>query len=1124
MKRLIPLIIIFLAAAAPGARAWAPETYTTTSALASGRWMKVRVSGDGLYCISNSTLRSWGFDDPSKVRICGYGGRRLPDRLSLSTYVDDLPEVQTIATGGGLVFYGLGAGEWQSSTSGDCYIQNDYSSCGYYYVGLRSGGEAPTIDTVDGTAPAANPATTFNERVHHELEQSTVPGEAGPLLLGEDFRYTASRTFSLSTPGMTSGEARLIATFVAKITGSATLSFAVNGKELERNSSDAITQPNGANATYTRSTHFFPADPRDRTDVRIAFSGGSDVAGAWLNFLTLNYPRSLAVPSSGYLVFRTQSAFAVSGVSDGAILLDVSDPRNIRRVSGSLSDRTLTVSARAGEYAIMNPGASLPAPTAEGYIANQNLHADSDFDMVIVAPRQFRQQAERLAAFHRSSDDALNVKVVTPEQVYNEFSSGTTDAGAFRRYFKMLYDRDAGSDHRLKYAILMGRTSLDIRRLTRNAPSYPVIPSWMPADQRASCSDNEGYCTDDITAMLGDDSGSSLGRDKLSIAIGRIPVTSADEAKSQVDKTLQYAAGAKKSAWKHRFLFIADDENKGDHLNQSEAMIRGFQAADKQQHMVRKVYIDTYPLIGGTVVEARNLLYRYLDEGVVWWNFIGHANESSWTGENILSYTDINNMYLQHWPFIYAATCNFLRIDGNTISGGELLYKERYGGAVGIISAVRPVYISDNGKLSAAMGRAMARRDSRGQLPTPGQIYLNAKNDVRNDDGSAAFDTNRLRFSFVGDPALRLAMPSNVVRLETIGGKPVGEGEEMPVMSALSRVPVTGSVTAPDGSVLESFNGVILVEIFDAEKSVTTLGRGDDGVESVYDDYGGRVFCGSARVVGGRFSINVSMPLEVTQNYRPATMSLYAYSTEDDTEAVGLNRNFYVYGYDESAPEDSSKPEIETFVLNHSSFRPGDTVNPSPMIIASVRDDVGINLSDAGIGHQITAVLDGNRTFNDLNVYFTPSPDGSPSGIINYPMTGISDGAHTLALRVWDTSGNSATREIEFFVRSDLAPKIFDVYTDANPASTVANFYLSHDQPDAMVTVEVTVYNLLGRKVFSDSVTGRSEMTTTTPVTWDLTDLSGNRVPRGIYLYRASITADGKHYETATRRIAVTAR
>ncbi len=1115
------------------ARAWDTSLYAPASRLSAGRWMKVSVEHDGLYQISASTLRSWGFGDISKVRVYGYGGRRQSDVLSESTYHDDLPEVQSIATNNGIIFYGVGAGEWLTDSQGTYYNQNDYSNAGYYFIGTSDITSTRAIEVVDASPTSAKPATTFTERVQHELEQVTSPGEAGPMLLGEEFRYTNSRKFSLSTPGAVDGNARIICSFVSNLSGSGgQLRFTIDGKELDAVYADRISAKSSSSyvhGVYTRTAHTFDWAPGSSGNctVGITLSVSGSCLGAWLNYITLNYTRNLSIPSEGYLTFYTsERGVSISGASEGARLWDVTDPMNIYELHGTITSGTLSAALTGrGErdLVVWNPSARFPSPKAVGYVTNQNLHGDRGYDMVIVSPSAFIEQAERLAELHRQSDDSLKVKTVTPEQIYNEFSSGAVDPGGIRRYLKMLYDTGSESGHALRYAILMARTTVDNRGLSLSAPSYPTIPSWMPAEARASLSDNDGYCSDDITAMLADNSGATPANDKLSIAIGRIPVVNVAEAQNIVDKAIQYAEGSRKTAWKHRFMFLADDQDNGRHLQQSEAMIDGCTSIDLQQHMIRKVYMDAYELQGNTIPGAREAMFRYLNEGVVWWNFIGHANTTGWTHENQLSYSDLNNMYLRHWPFIYAATCDFMRLDGNDITGGEILYKERYGGAIGIISAVRPVYITNNGWLSAAMGRALARRDDKGRFLPPGEIYRLAKNDIRDTYMNPISDDNRLRYVFIGDPALRLATPSNIVRLDSIDGRPLAP-QDMPVMAALAQVPISGSVTDPSGKVLEDFNGTALIEIYDSERSVTTLGHGENGTRETFEDYGERIYYGAAEVRSGRFSLSVNMPSELSQNYRPATMSLYAYSTEDDTEAIGLNRDFYVYGYDESVATDDKAPEIESFVLNHSTFRSGDTVNPSPMIIASVRDDVGINVSTAGIGHQMTATLDGRKTYTDLSFYYTPADDGTASGVINYPLEDLQNGNHTLSIRIWDTAGNSATKEIEFFVQENLAPKIYDVYTDANPASTTANFYLNHDQPDNMVTVNVTVYNLLGRAVWSGSSTGRSDMFQSVPVSWNLTDEGGRRVPRGVYLYRATITSDGETFETASRRIAVTAQ
>ncbi|MDE6574821.1 MAG: type IX secretion system sortase PorU [Muribaculaceae bacterium] len=1138
MNRLYSYIITatFLAILlTPGsAAAFDTDVYAQNSVLSSGSWIKVRVPDDGMYRISASTLRSWGFSDPSKVVVRGYGGRRLSDKLLQNDYIDDLPLAASVADASGIVFYAMGAGEWTSSYYGyNYYRQNDFSNYGHYFIGLRDDDE-PALEIPETGAPGAGiaPATTFKHYVQYEKELVTCPGEAGPVLIGEDFRYTRSRTFSIPVPDAESGNVYMQTAFMSDLSGAdAKVTFTVNDELLPSLNADNIRPTSTSEyihgvETVARRTFAFSADAGNTCRIKIDFSSTGAVNGMWLNYIALNYTRLLRLPDEGTLLFRSGAMdLQLANVKNGVTVWDISDPRNIAKVnievSGDKASWTMPT-GRERTYIAWNSDARLPEPQSEGAVAAQNLHAHTDFDMVIVSPQEYASAAERLAQLHRDSQDTLKVTIVTPEQIYNEFSSGTLDVGALRRYFKMLYDRGLESGRPLRYVALMGRTTLDNRGITSIAPAYPTIPSWMPVNEEASLNDNLGYCTDDYTAMLEDGSGKAPGTDKLSIAIGRIPVDSSKDADDIVDKITEYVNSSKKNAWKQKFMFLADDQDGGIHLSQTEKQVSNFCAGDAP-YLLKKVYMDAYTLEGSTYPAAREVMFRYLNEGVVWWNFIGHANISEWTHEHQLSYSDLTNMYLRHRPFIYAATCNFLRIDGTTVSGGELMFKQRNGGAIGIISAVRPVYISDNGLLNSAMGRAMAARDEKGHMLTPGEMYRRAKNDIRSEKDVPVSDTNRLRFVFIGDPALRLAFPSEKIVLDSIGGHEF-DPEDQPVLAALQRTTLGGYICDDNGNVDTSFDGILLADIYDAERSVTTLGNGTNGVKSTFEDMGERIFSGSATVEKGRFTLNVNMPLELAQNFRPATVGLYAYATNSNREAGGVDRNLYAYGYDETVPDDTTPPVIESMVLNHSDFRNGDTVNPDPMLIATVRDDVGINLSNAGVGHQITAMLDDTRSITGLANYYTPASDGSPAGVINYPLQDLTAGNHSLRLRVWDTAGNAAEHTIDFFVAEGIAPKIYDIYSDANPASTRANFYLSHNRPDCNVTVTVTVYNLMGHPLWSNTVTGLSDMFISTPVTWDLCDYSGRRVQRGIYLYRATITTDGEHFDTGSRRIAVTAQ
>ncbi|MDE6207745.1 MAG: type IX secretion system sortase PorU [Muribaculaceae bacterium] len=1131
------LLLVTLILGSQTMSAFDPSVYTATSALAEGRWVKISVPSDGLYRISTASLRSWGID-PARAVVLGYGGHRQDVVLSKLNYIDDLPAAPQMLTERGLVFYGQGGPQWTADSAVDRYWlkQNDYSDVGCYFVGERRYDDEGKLPAADCREVTTTPVSTYMARLHHEQELVPSPGEAGPALLGEEMRNTRTRTFTFDIPdAVKDGYIWFKTSFVSNASASGKLSFTLNGRSITSTTSDNVAATSTseyvhATETETRHTDSIRGNEGGKAAIAITYTGGGTVSGAWLNYLSVNYSRHLRMPSTGVLLFHSGNlalSLATTKASDLNIW-DVTNPAAATSIRFNADADGATWQKAAGvrgpyTYVAWTPDAAMPEPAVVGVVQNQNLHSHRGIDMVIISPSAYAEQATRLADFHAKTD-TMRVAVVDPEDIYNEFSSGTLDSGAFRRYLKMLYDRGEVDGHRLRYVLFFGRTTQDNRRLTYLAPDYPTLPSWMPEPVKASLTDNSGYCTDDIMVMLADGSGASLGSDKLSIAAGRIPLMSAGEGREIVDKLIQYATKSKKGAWKHRFLFLADDQDSGQHLTQTEKIIAQYENTTQGVMLPKKVYMDSYDFVGTGYPAAREDMFRALDEGVVWWNFVGHASTTGWTHEHQLQYTDLNNMYLRHWPFIAAYTCNFLRLDAQAASGGELLFKERYGGAIGMISAVRPVYISDNGLLSAAMGRAMGSTDEHGRFHTPGEMVRLAKNDVRDSkDSRPVSDENRLRYTFVGDPALPLALPSNRVVLDSIKGI-AADGDNQPTLAALERATVKGHIAAPDGSLLSDFHGVLTVDIFDAERTVTTNGRGESGKVCNFEEFGARIYCGSATVRDGYFELTVAMPGEISQNFRPAAMSLYAYSDVDDTEAVSLNTDFYCYGYDESVEADTTAPVIETMVLNHDSFRDGDTVNDSPMLIATLSDDVSINVSNAGIGHQLTAILDGTTTFTGLSDYYTPSADGTPSGVLNYPLSDLLPGEHTLLLRAWDTSGNHSERSVTFKVAEGLAPKIYEVYSDANPASTTANFYLSHNQPDAMATITVSVYDMLGRPVWSGTASGRSDMFLSVPVTWDLTDGAGRRVPRGIYVYRAVITADGVNYETASRRIAVTAR
>lgn len=1123
----IHILALLLTALMPGAAsAFSTDKYATESALANGKWIKVSVESTGMHFIPASTLRSWGFSNPEKVRIHGYGGARIADLLSASGYIDDLPPVASRASASGVYFYAVGPVTWRTVNSRYVHTLNPYSTKGYYFI-TEADDEAPSVRVEGLTSQPVNPVNSFTERIWHE-EDIVSLGNTGLQLFGEDFRYSPSRSFKFTLAGRVDNTPVWMRTrFVVNAPSASTLSITANGSQLGTGS-NTIGSTTGDNyGTAGTFDHTFTPEGTS-LDVGMRFSAGGTVKAAHLDAISINYTRAIAIPASGSLEFEaSRSSVVISGAGVGTTVWDVTDPQNIFALplTEVSADTKGWVNSYSGSrrYTAWNDNSRLPAPAFVSSVENQNLHStDNHPDMVIFTIADWAGEAERLANVHRFSADSLRVMVVNQELVFNEFASGSPDVNAFRKMLKMLYDRGESADgHRLRYALFMGRPTFDNRVLTSHmkALGQKYMPTWQTDE---SLRETGSYSTDDIFAFLEDNSGRDMSQDTYSIAVGRLPIHSTAEARTFVDKIIAYTDPSNIGSWQAQTLFQADDGDLAKHMDQTDTTIDSMRTRDAgKAMMVTRIYADAFEEKGGVIESGRDRLYRKLDEGVLWWNYLGHGDQLTIGHGKMVLYTDINNIRLRYQPFLAAYTCSFMQWDAAELSGGEILaLNDR--GIIGMLSASRKSFISNNGDLSPAVSAYMFDRDTSGRFLPIGEIVRRGKNRLSRISGRS--DDNKLRFALLGDPALRLSAPSLFLKLETIDGETVDPDKQLTI-KARQNVVMTGSVVDASGSKINSFNGPLLTTLYDAETSVTTLGRDrndKDGKPHVYDEPGSMLYQGRDSVKAGEFTIRIAMPFETAENFRPATLQMYAYSTSGNMEASGLNSDFYVYGTDESAAPDTIPPTIDMAVLNHSSFLPGQTVNESPMFLADVSDNVGINLSMAGVGHQMTLRLDGRTTYSDLSLYYTPRSDGTPGGSIAYPLSGLADGDHSLTLRVWDTSGNSTSHNIPFRVSQGIAPTVFDIYTDANPASTQARFYLTHNRPDATLTVTFEVFNMLGRRVWSSTVTDRSDMFQSAPVTWDLSDMGGHRVTRGIYIYRAIVKTDSGDIYTAAKRIAVT--
>ena len=682
--------------------------YTPSSKLASGKWVKISVKGSGIYQITADDVRSWGLgNDLSQIHVFGYGGAPLSETMKADNYADDLPQMPVVRFNDRILFYAQGPTTWKSDSIGaglskQCFeqlqVQHPYSTLGCYFVTNDSRFTDIDIPKADNS-PNGVLRNSYTERLYHEQEIIN-PGETGRKFLGESFAANHSQTFDFDLEGIVPNSVvHFYPVFAAQTTGAVSrVTYSYNNNEIPADGTDVIQTVSSLGHEHyylaSQSIKHFTLEGTDKLSLKVDYACNGTVHMARLDFLTVNFERRLAL-RKGILSFclneaRSDNTYQLSGSSAATRVWDVTHPFAPVQMNVVMKDGAGTFSpqhsGRREFIAFTDTLRSYLHPDYIAEVANQDIHVQVTPDMIILAPSAYLEQAQRVADLHERYDN-FRVLVLDHEKVFNEFSSGTQDAMAYRRLCKMFYDRGKSEDgHELRYLLLMGGGNYDNRSIGPNATtslSYPRLLTWQTED---SNTEDNSITTDDYFAVL-DDGSTTTTYDIMNIAVGRMIVKSADEARAVVNKLEKYITKPSYGAWKNKIMFVADDENNGDHMNQSKDMIAVARQNGGENMMYNYVFTDAFNSVsnGGsrTYPDARTKMFSSLNEGVLWWNYIGHASTQNWTGEGLLMRSDVENLlYYRHLPVLYAATCEFCRFDNSAVSSGERMFINPNGGVI----------------------------------------------------------------------------------------------------------------------------------------------------------------------------------------------------------------------------------------------------------------------------------------------------------------------------------------------------------------------------------------------------------------------------------------------------------
>lgn len=768
---------------------------------------------------------------------------------------------------------------------------------------------------------------------------------------------------------------------------------------------------------------------------------------------------------------------------------------------------------------------NFPVPEYVHNITNQDLHGDGQYDMVIIIPtsQKLLEQARRLADFHEQHD-GLRVRIVPADELYNEFSSGTPDATAYRRYMKMLYDRAQTEADQPKYLLLFGDCVWDNRLLTSDCRSLKADDYLLAYESENSFSETDCYVSDDYFCLLDDDerieqyvNGILRYLGKPDVAVGRFPVVTPTQAKVMVDKTIAYVQNKNAGAWQNTLMFMGDDGNNNIHMDDINDAAEDI-ATRYPGYLIKKVMWDTYNRVsafnGFTYPDATAVIKQQQQAGALIMDYGGHGVEYQISHETVLKLSDFKQFTNTNLPLWITASCDIMPFDGVVETIGEEAVLNERGGALAFFGTTRTVYSNYNKSINMAFLQFVLSQVN-GKPMSVGEAQRQAKNLLVSSGRDRT--ANKLQYSLLGDPAVALNLPTATLVVDEINGIAANSAEQV-TLKAGSTAVFKGHVEG-----VSDFRGVVSATVRDSREHIVCKlnDTSKTGAQVPFEFYDRTktLFQGTDSVRNGQFSFTFAVPKDINYTNGTGLITLHAVNNAHTLEAHGESDRFLIGG-SEDASNDSIGPSVYCY-LNSPSFLDGGIVNATPYFVAEITDEDGINTTGNGIGHDLQLIIDGDpqKTYV-LNDNFSYDFGSYTKGTTWFSIPELEEGLHTLVFRAWDVQNNLSTTRLTFQVVKNLSPTLFDVDVTNNPASTATTFIISHDMTGSAVDVVIDVFDTGGRLLWTHSESGVS-MTGAYTVDWDLTVANGHRLTTGVYLYRVRIGSNGSRKASKAKKLIV---
>jgi len=254
-----------------------------------------------------------------------------------------------------------------------------------------------------------------------------------------------------------------------------------------------------------------------------------------------------------------------------------------------------------------------------GVLPNHPSHwhsPQSGADIAMVSYGPFATALAPLVSAHQA--EGKSSAVVLLNDLYDEFSFGERSPFAIK-HFLQAATRNWKTPP--TYLLLNGRASLDPRNYLGFGDLDLVPTRIVPSSSLMTASDD--WFSDF------DDSGMPT------IATGRLPVSTVEEANTVVEKITTYEGQSTNGPWLANALMVADKNDTEDFSQDSLTV----QANLPKTMQITDVFTDT---VGTTA--ARTDILSAIDSGQVLVNYLGHGSEEQWSGSDIFDTTSVSSL------------------------------------------------------------------------------------------------------------------------------------------------------------------------------------------------------------------------------------------------------------------------------------------------------------------------------------------------------------------------------------------------------------------------------------------------------------------------------------------------